>query len=113
MYTSCKNVNPEYDWPEFWDLKTALITCIIWFISRGFIIKAFTHEFYKRLKPKFTGKEREERAKRAAQWAMKGLYYSVVVSIGYTAIKEGSFYPSVMGGHGDASRIFEEYPYMN
>jgi len=113
LYTSCKSGNPEYDWPKFWELKTAVSTCIVCFFLRSYIMKAFTPVFFKILRPNFTGNERAERARRAAQCAMKGLYFMAIVCIGYISMKDADFMPSVMGGSGDASKMFEGYPYMN
>ena len=55
LYTSCKSGNPEYDWPEFSDLKTAISTCIVCFFLRSYIMKALAPVFFKILRPKFTG----------------------------------------------------------
>ena len=55
LYTTNKNGNPAYDWPEFWELKTAGSTCVVCFFMRSYIMKAFTPVFFKILNPKYTG----------------------------------------------------------
>jgi len=44
---------------------------------------------------------------------MKALYFMAMASFGYVSMMDADFLPPAMGGHGDISKLFDGYPYMN
>ena len=50
--------NPTYDWPSFWDLKTALSSCFLLFYLKTIMIKLLTPFTIRIISEKYTGDER-------------------------------------------------------
>jgi hypothetical protein len=113
LYTSKVDGNPDYDWPSFWDLKTAITTCVLCFFIKNAILKFMTPISYNLMRDSYVGPEREERAKRSAVCAMKGIYFIAITCFGYIVLKDAEWFPVCLGGSGDAALTFEGYPYYN
>lgn len=47
--------NPSYDWPSFWDLKTACSSCFLLFTLKSLMVKMLTPLTLRIINDKYTG----------------------------------------------------------
>ena len=62
------------------------------------------------IKAKYEGEEREERTMKASANFFKSFYYLCSTLAGYYVIRDLDCLPPMMGGHGDLSKVFSDYP---
>jgi len=65
----------------------------------------------KHIEPKYQGKWREERAEKGAINAFKACYYIIAWVVGYYFLRDIDALPSSLLGHGDLSKMMDEYPF--
>lgn len=64
------------------------------------------------VKPKYTGKEREEKGDKAAKYVFKMSYFVVIVIVAYAILKDADYMPRSLLGSGDPMNTFVGHPYM-
>lgn len=107
-----RNGNQNYPWPQYSDLSTSFITAACLFIIQPIFIKITYPLMEFLLNPKYTGNERIEKAYKASDMLFKGTYFLMASAFGWFVSKDAYFLPIEIGGKGDSSLMFKDFPYQ-
>jgi hypothetical protein len=104
---------PSYGWPAYSDFIITLLTGLV---SLGFnvISNKFTWKFfYDNCRERKNDELRQAKATKAASCFYKSMYFMGASIWGYCVLKDEKYLPSSLLGHGDLSRLTEDYPKPN
>ena len=105
------NAPETYEFPKITDFEITLYSTVF-FALLEVIIKKVAYRFLEPYcKEQTDVKSREIRTMKAAQCVFKGIYYTTVTAWGYSVLKDQKWYPVSLGGSGDISIVFDEWPY--
>ena len=90
----------------------SLILYLIFSRCREAVTQYFSEPIRRRVKDKYTGKEREEKGDKAAKYIFKFSYFFVITIVGYIILKDTDFMPPSLLGKGDAINTFVGHPYV-
>lgn len=94
-------------------LLPSIPICIFILILKRILIKGFTGIADKIVrKDKYPEKEREDKVKKCALNIYKSLNYISLTIIGYSLLKDESYLPPSLGGHGDVENMWVDLPYQ-
>jgi hypothetical protein len=105
--------NPLYLWPQYSDLQIAVLTSISLHIIKVLSIPILKGYLYRLIHPKYQGKERWERAEKAALSLFKGTYFTFAFLGGYLIAKDAFFLNWKLGGSGSIDLMFQDFPYQS
>ena len=105
------NAPKDYRYPVIYDLKDVLWVSVIILMLLWIVGKLSYHLWVPCSKGKGDPLEVEMRCTKAGNTLAKCFYMCVSTSFGIYVMKDAYFYPVYLGGKGDYSLLFKEYPY--
>ena len=107
------NAPKGYIFPSFSDMKITLVSSVIFAILEISMRKLFYFIFIPFCKEQNDVKIRHLKSEKGAFCMFKVVYFAWASGWGYYVLKDTYYLPPALGGRGDLSISFKEFPYAN
>lgn len=103
---------PGYEWPCLTDFALTAFTALFFFLLEN-AFQTFLYPWYYQICKEKKDKEvRARRSKKAVENIFKCCYYTFSSTFCWYMFKDSDLIPPMLGGNGDLSNLFKDYPYI-